>query len=132
MALSTPYVPTGEFVPERKWTCKKHSQPWYHECDCQHCERKWDCETCATSEWRDVLNRDGTPKMRELSPFEVMLRKTNIYDFALPGSPLHLTPSNSSAAFVDLMTRQADALLPRGPIEWLEDTLIPRMGSNDG
>lgn len=64
---------SGTFVRDREWTCPDHSSPWRHECDCQHCDREWDCETCAKAEWVLLDNEDGTPKMREVGVMEKML-----------------------------------------------------------
>lgn len=62
---------SGKFVQEREWTCPKHDWPMQHECDCSHCNRRWDCRSCARAKWVDLTNDDGTPKMRELSVWEV-------------------------------------------------------------
>jgi uncharacterized Zn-finger protein len=62
---------SGEFVPEKKWSCSQHSHPQYHDCDCEHCDRYWECDECSTAQHVE------TGEMREASNLEVMLR--NIY-----------------------------------------------------
>lgn len=64
---------SGEFVQEREWTCPDHDRPHDHMCDCDHCEREWDCDKCAVASWVDVFNADGTRKMREVGLYESLV-----------------------------------------------------------
>lgn len=72
---------SGEFVQERDWTCPDHTYPDRHDCDCQHCDREWDCDKCATATWIDLFNDDGSPKLRELGFFEVATRRLMTQSF---------------------------------------------------
>ena len=114
MALSTPFVGSGEFVPEREWLCSQHDYPHYHECDCSSCTiGEWECAECSTSEWRGVFNDDGTPRMRELGAFEAMLLK-------IPG-PVFPMP-----AFASLLAGLGGGVDEIAKVEWAEDELMPR------
>lgn len=75
LGTNAPFVGSGEFVQEREWTCSKHDSPQYHECDCGHCSRQWDCRGCAKARWLDLTNPDGSPLMRELSVSEHYWRR---------------------------------------------------------
>lgn len=104
MALSTPFVGSGEFVPEREWSCSQHDYPCYHECDCSACTLgEVECGECAVSEWRDVFNADGTRKMREIGAFEAMLLRMPM----------------STALFPEPFLATAIRA------EWVEDELMP-------
>lgn len=90
---------SGQFVPVKEWSC-----PWHdhdessHYCDCDLCGFEG-CEACARSEWVDKLDESGEVVLRELSVFEVALRK-------LP--PL---------TRVDVLSA--------GKVGWLEDEYLP-------
>lgn len=72
---------SGEFVQEREWTCPDHSHPHDHVCDCDHCDREWDCEKCAVSSWVAVFNADGSPKMRELGWYDASINSFMLSHF---------------------------------------------------
>lgn len=75
MALSSPG--SGQFVPDREWSCPLHDRKQTHECDCDACTLPYvSCPSCATAEWRDVVAADGTPVLRELSLWEAVMRET--------------------------------------------------------
>jgi hypothetical protein len=111
VALSTPFVGSGEFVPERVWSCPDHEQPEWHECDCQFCT--WEQPACCqAANWVDRLDADGNVVMREMSVFDAAFR--NLY--ATQG-PL--------AALGTLSATQRK-------IAWLEDQSMPRIVPGDG
>ena len=73
MALSTSFVGSGEFVQETEWSCPYHDRYanpiWGDEGD-----GEIECLDCEASGWRKLWNEDGSPKMRELSTWEVWMR----------------------------------------------------------
>lgn len=111
MALSTAQSGgSGEFVPEREWSCPCHEQPQTHECDCDGCPIDyWLCSSCAEASWVDRIGPDGAPVMRELSVWEAALRHQTRNPFMPP--------------------LLVEAILNTDPatIEWVEDDLHPRI-----
>lgn len=74
MALAMPWVGSGRFVPDRVWSCSRHDDPRYHECDCSHCPvGEWECDECADAAWVDQFNDDGSVKTRELHATEAWM-----------------------------------------------------------
>jgi hypothetical protein len=104
MALSTPYVPTGEFVPVRVWSCTVHDDDANdHYCDCDRCGYEIECLDCAVGEWRDKRDTDGNVVMRELTVWELGFRKM----WKDEGGP---------AAIASMLGKK---------IAWLEDEVLP-------
>lgn len=82
MALSVPFVGSGEFVHVREWSCPLHDKPQTHECDCELCKvPEVTCPSCVDADWVDVLGDDGVPVTRELSKWEVGMRRTVLENF---------------------------------------------------
>lgn len=75
MALQTPFRGTGEFVPEREWSCPVHERNIadYEEDDPWEVEGEV-CLDCITGRWRDVRATDGTVVMREVGEMEYLVR----------------------------------------------------------
>jgi hypothetical protein len=68
------FIGTGEFVPERVWSCPVHDRnpadfeegdPWVEEGEI--------CLDCETGLWLDAKDADGVVVMREVGAWELML-----------------------------------------------------------
>ena len=113
VGMNMPFVGSGEFAREREWTCSKHDSPMYHECDCGHCHRQWDCRGCAKARWRDLTNPDGSPLMRELSVDE--------HYWGQHLAEMLKQEDEASRRFMDMMDRSAKGEGIK--IVWNEDSL---------
>ena len=76
MPLSVPFVGSGEFVPERVWSCPVHGDDvsWSWDGDPWESEGEV-CLDCEFGEWRDRRAADGSLVLRELSVGEVGFRR---------------------------------------------------------
>lgn len=112
MALSVPFVGSGQFVAETEWSCPNHEFPEVHECDCQFCD--WEPpECCDEAEWVDKRDADGNVVTRELSVWEASLRNLWIQDAAARES--------RAQAWMEVLERE-----PWGKpavVSWVEDDL---------
>lgn len=96
----------GEFVPVNRWTCSKHERPIEHTCDCEDCDKDWDCDECAASEWKPAFNPDGTPIMREVQHYESYF-----------GDPLVREQREMNVVLRDLLFGEGK----KAKIEWMEN-----------
>ena len=112
MELDLSFVGSGEFVAETVWSCPVHDEPEIHECGCELCTWK-EPKCCADADWIDKLDADGNVVMRELSAWDAMFREMAARDGML-------------SALSEMV------LKPSAKVAWLEDTLMPRIGNDDG
>lgn len=115
MALSTPFVGSGEFVPVRVWSCPVHDDDVTYRGDFEDYEDAWEvagevCLDCVTGTWRDKRDATGAIVMRELSAWEVGLRQVASDHGVTTALALALTRNSADARYI-----------------WREDTLLPRI-----
>lgn len=120
MALSTPFVGSGQFAPERVWSCPVHDDDTSYRGDDWDggYEDPWEtagevCLDCVTGRWRDKKDAGGNVVMRELSFWDAAL-------FSMPA------PSFAAPLLANLLAKVAP-LEASAKIDWLEDAPLPRI-----